>query len=129
MKKIAGLENYLLDIKNVTLRVILTKFRISDHNLMIEAARYKKIEAEFRFCPFCPKLVESEIHFLLVCNTFKQLREKFLYKMNPSHPFLQYFSNENKFLFLLSKHMESAPFIQQMFELWTFLLAKHKRLI
>ena len=39
-KKDIGFEKYLSNIKNPTRRAILTKFRLSNHKLMIEVGRY-----------------------------------------------------------------------------------------
>ena len=55
-----GFEKYLSNIRNPTKRAILTKFRLLNHKLMIEAGRYKNIPKEMRFCPFCPNKVETE---------------------------------------------------------------------
>ena len=32
-----------------------------------ETGRYENIPAEERFCPFCPGVVENEIHVLMSC--------------------------------------------------------------
>ena len=60
-------EDYLVSIRNRKSRVAMTKFRLSDHNLMIEKGRHSGMAEEKRFCPFCEDTVESECHFLLVC--------------------------------------------------------------
>ena len=54
----------------------LTKFRHSNHNLMIEKDRHFKVEKAKRFCPFCQKTMETELHFLVHCNTFACLCRK-----------------------------------------------------
>ena len=69
-----GLERYLDTIKNKSKRIIVTKLRLSDHHLMIETGRHKKLPKERRFCPFCPKAVENESHFLLRCPMYAHLR-------------------------------------------------------
>jgi hypothetical protein len=48
-------------------RNILSKFRISSHNVEIEKGRYMNIPAEQRICRLCKLDVENEIHFLLEC--------------------------------------------------------------
>ena len=47
---------------------------------MIETGRYKrpKIERNERVCPFCPNNVESEVHFLLHCHKYVDVRETYL---------------------------------------------------
>ena len=41
-KKDLGFEKYLTDIKNIHTRINVTKFRLSNHKLMIETGRHKK---------------------------------------------------------------------------------------
>ena len=62
-KKEQGYEKYLTDIKNANVRKNATKFRLSNQKLMIEVGRHQKVDAEQRFCPFCPNAVENESHF------------------------------------------------------------------
>ena len=62
------MEKYLEDITDFRYIKILTKFRLSDHNLMIEEGRRKrpKIERVNGLCKHCDKdAVEDEINFLL----------------------------------------------------------------
>ena len=73
-KKEIGFENYLSNIKDPQKRTVVTKFRLSNHKLMIEVGRHQNIPKEFRFCPFCLK-VETETHFLLECHVYSTLRE------------------------------------------------------
>ena len=66
-KKDIGFEKYLSNIKNPTRRALLTKFRLSNHKLIIEVGRYTNIPKEMRFCHFCPNMAETEAHFLFYC--------------------------------------------------------------
>lgn len=43
---------------------------------MIETGRHQHIEKCYRFCPFCPKEVEDEFHFMLECQTFRTLKDE-----------------------------------------------------
>ena len=56
-----GCEKYLDEIKNVTTRQALTKFRLSNSLLNIEKLRHAKPKKprEERLCPFCPTVVED----------------------------------------------------------------------
>ena len=73
-----GIEGYLAAHPKINTqdRIALTKFRLSNHDLMIEKGRYFKVEKAERFCPFCPKTIETELHFLIHCNTFACLRRE-----------------------------------------------------
>ena len=77
VKMEAGEEPYLRFVKNVKDRISMSKFRLSNHKLMIEKGRHLNIERIDRKCPFCPA-VEDETHFLLHCGTFSVMRESLL---------------------------------------------------
>ena len=77
-------EQYLdlLDNRN---RVILTKFRTSNHYLPIEKGRWYKTPRHLRTCPLCPEsqLVGDEIHYLLFCPKFNTSHtQKNIYHIN-----------------------------------------------
>ena len=73
------LENYLTTIKNTNQRKTFTRFRISNHKLMIEYGRYQKIPQEERLCTFCQSNeVEDEYHFTMSCEAYTTLRNNFL---------------------------------------------------
>ena len=75
IKSNIGYGNYLSNVRSVKRRQSLTKFRLSDHDLMIKVGRYKKIPNPERFCPFCPSYVEDEIHSLINCRTYNETRK------------------------------------------------------
>ena len=77
-KKDIGCERYLNSIQNTDARISFTKFRLSNHCLMIEKGRHKNIDKNQRFCPFCPSMIEDEVHFLLECKRFESCRKTFL---------------------------------------------------
>ena len=54
----------------------MSRFRLSNHNLMIEKGRHFKpiIKREERLCPFCKIVIEDEEHFLLSCLFYSPLR-------------------------------------------------------
>ena len=118
-----GLEKYLVEVRNVRKRIQITKLRLSDHNLMIEKGRYKKLKSNFRFCPFCKNKVETEMHFLLDCPIYKYLRSTIFDTLISENPFFQYFSKEEKFSYILSNanFNDIATFILKCFELRNFL--------
>ena len=78
LKTDIGMTKYLTLITHIDSRIALCKIRLSNHDLMIEKGRHRGINRTERFCPFCPKSVESEEHFLLQCKTFSILRNKLL---------------------------------------------------
>ena len=76
LKTEKGFESYLIELKNLKQRIMMTKLRLSDHKLMIETGRHNNITKQLRFCPFCINKVEDEIHFILECHCYKALRKQ-----------------------------------------------------
>ena len=87
-----GRETYLTQIKNHDIRTEMTKFRLSNHSLAIETGRHKNVPNDRRFCPFCPKDVETELHFLLACPNYNTSRAQML----------EFYSINQKFQYLVS---------------------------
>ena len=125
-----GIESYLTAISNTTTRSTLTKFRLSNHQLMIEVGRHKKIPKHLRFCPFCPTIVETEKHFLINCPTYQLLREKLFQQALRHKPCFIHYTETQKYQYLLSnENLEITPkFIQNCFEIRELLISQPKRL-
>lgn len=122
-----GRESYLTNITNIEDRIAYTKFRLSNHKLMIEKGRYEKKHSSLRFCPFCPNKVEDEIHFLIECKNFSPPRSILLETLN-----IPNFTNRdrlNKISYLMSNR-NIAPtigkYLNKTFQLREFLLSKPK---
>jgi hypothetical protein len=80
-------EKYL-DLENVSHRKLLTKFRISAHNLYIERGRYKNIKCEHRICKLCNmNEVEDEYHFFMTCTYYTELRNSLLKPLMATHQY------------------------------------------
>lgn len=123
------MEKYLTEIKNITIRIQVTKFRLSDHNLMIEKGRHNGVKAYLRFCPFCENEVESEIHFLLDCPVYRNIRTDLINLIERENPFFRYLQKEAKFSYLLANanQKEVAEYIHNSFELRNFLTMPPRR--
>ena len=61
-------------------RKLLTKFRISEHTLLIEKGRHLKIPRDQRYCKFCNE-IEDEKHFFLKCPKYNFYRNKYFDSM------------------------------------------------
>jgi hypothetical protein len=61
-------------------RSLITKIRISAHQLAIETGRYMKppLPVPERFCKNCKNKVEDEKYFILYCPLYKNLRNKYI---------------------------------------------------
>jgi hypothetical protein len=80
LKQNSLVESYL-SISNFEYRKLITKLRISEHNLLIEKGRHLNMPREQRFCSHC-KCVDDEKHFLLHCTINSELRSSFLNILN-----------------------------------------------
>ena len=105
------LEKYLdLKIEN-KYRIALTKLRTSSHNLAIETGRYDGIARENRTCTFCNmNAIENEFHLVLVCPSYRDLRQRYMKPYFWSWPTLTKFqqlmsSRSTKLLINLSKYI------------------------
>ena len=129
-KKYAGFEKYLSEVKNVSVRTQVTKFRLSNHKLMVEVGRHMGIQnEEERFCPFCPHKVENEFHFLFECAVYKNQRERFIDPITNMHPGFVYLPNTLK-IELLMETMDHnvCSYISNCFDIRAFLESKPKRI-
>ena len=84
-KKEKGFEPYLTEIKNTSVRKLVTKFRLSNHRLMIEVGRHQGLSIEDRLCPMCTASVENEAHFLLSYPIYHYQRELLLTPITSKH--------------------------------------------
>ena len=123
LKKEIGFEKYLNEIKNPPIRQSVTKLRLSNHKLNIETGRHKNQPKHLRFCPFCPNYVESEVHFLIECNTYKTLRQQIIHELTQNRPNFVYYTPAEKFQCLLSEENIycTSKFIHNCFEIREFL--------
>ena len=104
-------EPYLTEIKNVKDRIIFSKFRLSNHELMIEKGRHLNINKELRFCKFCPGSIEDEIHFLTKCKTYSIPRKIFMDNVEDNVRSVRFreMSDEQIFIFLLTNTSIISP--------------------
>ena len=72
-------EKYLDCVTNDKVRIALSRFRCSAHNLAIEEGRYRNIERNQRFYTRCnTNVVKNEYHFMLVCPLYRDIRNEIL---------------------------------------------------
>ena len=99
-----SLEKYLIIIQNPAIRRALTKFRISNHQLSIELGRFKRPPQPVseRICPMCHLgVVEDEIHFLLICPLYNNLREPLLKLASTFNRSFAFLTTINKFTYIM----------------------------
>ena len=115
------MEEYLKHIKDIRYIKTLTKFRLSDHKLMIEEGRKQRprINRADRLCLFCSKL-EDEIHFLIYCKRYKEERTEMYEKIEKFFPnFRRIIDSKSKFIFLMSQeNIDTTKIIATYIHRW-----------
>ena len=111
----------------------MTKFRLSNHKLMIEKGRHQNTHKELRICPFCTK-VEDEIHFLTNCHTFRYIRAALFKKVEEVSQLRNIKEMEANSLFKLLLERENtlqivAKYLTKTMELRDFLIGYHRQFI
>ena len=92
-----------MQIKSRETRVMLTKLRISSHDLHIESGRHPWKDENLRLCTLCKTLrVENEVHFMLQCDAYKDLRTEFENGISVAYCNYSLLSDANKLVWLLS---------------------------
>lgn len=115
------LEPYLKHLDINKFKIALTRFRLSAHSLNIETGRHHGIDRVHRKCMKCTmNVVESEMHFLLICPHYSDIRSKFIKPYFCRWPTIQKFerlmisnktieiTNTAKFLFYAFKKRDSV---------------------
>ena len=98
------LEPYLTQLQGEK-RKLLTKLRISNHDLEIEKGRHTipKTPLSERYCTHCnTNSIEDEMHFLLACPKYKSQRQNFIKNISLPHD-----TQQNQLIFLLTKQESS----------------------
>ena len=99
------MESYL-SISNFEYRKLITKLRISEHNLLIEKGRHLKIPREQRLCSHC-KCIDDEKHFRLHCTINSELRSSFLNILNNENQIFNNLSESEKLSYILNPSTQS----------------------
>ena len=104
IKESGETETYLKVIKNVKDRISLSRFRLSNHKLLIETGRHENLNREDRICPFCctQSLVEDEIHFLTRCILYNKIRKPLYEMCTELKPNFTFYSDVEQFKFLMT---------------------------
>ena len=63
---------------------MLVKLRCSDHPLLTEVGRHRKMDVDTGKCNLCDR-IEDEIHLVTECQLYTETRNKFLTEMGLSH--------------------------------------------
>ena len=124
-----GIEKYLLSNLEIEERTIITKLRLSNHDLMIEKGRHQNIHKTRRFCPFCPNQIETEEHFVLQCHQYAIFRNNLYVQIANLLPLFLTLEENEKFLCLLKNEKLInllGAYLLKTFNCRKFLTEKHK---
>ena len=132
LKTTIGISPYLTQVKHLDSRKALSKVRLSNHDLMIEKGCHLKIDKTQRFCPFCPRSIETELYFLLHCKTYRVMWEPLCSEIQDTIEISDQTSDQEKINILLS-NVFVAPmvgnFLHKALSIRKFLLSKPKNRI
>lgn len=79
LKQFFEISDYLIKMHNVKLRNIISKIRMSSHDLNIEIGRHRQIERNEPKCTLWDKNdIEDEYHFILICPVYTTLRNHYI---------------------------------------------------
>jgi hypothetical protein len=82
----------------------IIKMRLSSHNLAIEQGRYYNVNRNNRNCKFCIDDIEDEMHFILLCPMYTNLRYNLIkpYYWNKT----KHIQNitQSKYIYIISPH-------------------------
>ncbi len=119
-------ETYL-ELLNRKERISFTKFRVSDHKLMIEQGRRQKpkIQRENRKCIMCTTEIDNETHFLTSC-ALHPSRNSLYELVQLSVPTFTDMTDQQKIQYLMTQEDEEittflAKYIHKWFQFRQFL--------
>lgn len=87
------MQHYLLSNISTKNKILLCKFRTSNHKLPIETGRWSNIPKSDRICTLCFEDIGDEFHYIMVCKCFDEVRKQYIpnfYRNNPN--VLKYYS-------------------------------------
>ena len=101
-KTLACVEPYIILNLNRYIRYTLTRFRFGVSDIKVHRSRFKLYNVDELKCPLCLSAVENEVHFVLCCPAFEDLRHEFIES--------KYFNNpcEFRLALLLATQKERA---------------------
>ena len=76
---------------------MLSKFRLSDHELNIETGRHHNVKRDERYCPFCnDNSIEDEYHILFQCSKYFEERNTLFFKIRHTLHTGKLYNNEKQ---------------------------------
>ena len=109
------LSPYLINLKHIQARISLIRLRLGVSQLNTHKLRFKRnVKDDDLSCPFCVNQIETEIHFVLLCPRYADLRQQYIpskyYNNTCSFKLVLLLANETK-----SISMRLAIFLHKAF--------------
>ena len=102
-----ALEKHLILTFNLKHKIAISRFRLSNHTLMIEKGRHLRLDKNERKCYFCENNIENEEHFLIKCPFYSPLRLALEKACTEHCSRYENLNEEQKFIFLMSNENET----------------------
>ena len=99
-------------------RSILSRFRCGILPLAIETGRYTETPLEYRLCKFCQDdVLEDELHFLLRCNYYNELRSYLIAEVICKYPDFYFKDDVSKIQLLMNSDLvkHTAEFLYKAY--------------
>ena len=77
-KTLTGVQPYLMLNLNRHIRYTLTRFRSGVSDTKVHRSSFKVYNVDDLKCPLCVSTVDNEVHFVLCCPAFDDLRYEFI---------------------------------------------------
>ena len=100
-------ECYVYTVMPKSHRSALAQFRCGTAPIRIETGRYEGLPEEERICKICNLKVESEMHVLLECNLYDDLRQELFRKFTTKYEDFMNFSSLQKLKMILGCNDET----------------------
>ena len=93
-------KTYLLEHLDYQLRFLMAKFRLGVSDINVHFYRHRNNSEKDLLCPLCNKHKEDEVHFVLCCPFYENMRRELIAE--------KYFRNPNTFKFNILMASEST---------------------
>ena len=126
-------EKYLYEIKNMKHKIALSRFRLSNHNLLIEKGRHMKpkLDRNERKCFVCKDAVEDEKHFITICPLYSKHRAILYQSLHDNSIYFDSLTDEKKIIYIminenanvmteLGRYIFNASLVREKIKLYFF---------
>ena len=104
LKNVFETETYVQTVLSKAQRSALAKFRCGVAPLCLETGRYEGIPEKDRMCPLCELDVENEVHCLLYCNVYEDIRDHLFQNIKRTVTNFVYLDDLAKLQVILASH-------------------------